>query len=75
MLAHKKQFLRQCKILNYVQGVEIKMAPGKGRGIFATKSLKAGELVIVEKAVAEACPETPSAGSRQRPEKYLIGAR
>ena len=43
--------------MNYLYGVEIKMTPDKGRGVFATASLKKGELLIVENAVAESFPD------------------
>ena len=39
-------------ILNYVNGVEIKMTQNMGRGLFATKPLKRGDLIIVEKSLA-----------------------
>ena len=41
------------KVLNYIYGVQIKMTEEKGRGLFASKDLKEGDLLIVEKAVAE----------------------
>ena len=40
-------------MLNYIQGVEIKKSPGRGRGVFACKDFQKGELIIVEKAIAE----------------------
>ena len=42
------------KILNYIQGVEIKLTKDKGRGVFAAKAFKKGELIVVENAIAEA---------------------
>ena len=42
------------KILNYVEGIEIKMTKDRGRGVFATKFLKKNTLIVVEKAIAEA---------------------
>ena len=52
MIKEKEAFLKSDKILNYIQGVEIKISEGKGRGVFACKDLKRGELIVVEKAVA-----------------------
>jgi hypothetical protein len=52
-------YLEQDKVLNYVYGgsngygLEIKMTDCKGRGVFATEPLKKGQLLIVEKALAE----------------------
>ena len=51
VIADVESFLKQDKILNYLDGVEIKMTPDKGRGVFASKDLKRGELIIVEKAI------------------------
>jgi len=45
--------MKQDKILNYLDGVEVKMTKDKGRGVFASKNLKRGELLIVEKAIAQ----------------------
>ena len=42
------------EVINYVNGVEIKMSMENGRGVFASKDLKRGDLIVVEKAVAEA---------------------
>ena len=39
---------------NYIQGLEIKMTSDHGRGLFATRNLKKGELLIVEKPVINA---------------------
>ena len=41
------------KIINFIQGVEIKMTKDRGRGVFASKPLKKGDLLVVEKAIAE----------------------
>jgi len=35
-----------------MDGVEIKMTPDKGRGVFASKPLNRGDLIAVEKAIA-----------------------
>ena len=40
-------------IRNYIHGVEIKQTKDKGRGVFATKFLKRGTLIVVEKVTAE----------------------
>ena len=44
--------MEQGKVLNHIGDLEIKMTPDRGRGIFATKLLKMGDLVLVESAVA-----------------------
>ena len=38
--------------MNYFDGVEVKMTPKCGRGMFATKNFKKGDVVIAEKAIA-----------------------
>lgn len=38
--------------MNYVNGLQQKMVPAEGRGLFATRDLKKGELLIAEKALA-----------------------
>ena len=39
-------------VLNFIQGVQIKRKEGMGRGVFASRDLKEGELIAVEKAIA-----------------------
>ena len=53
VLKDPKLFLAEGRVLNYIDGVEIKMTKNKGRGAFATKSMEKGDLIIVEKAIAE----------------------
>ena len=53
VIADVDSFMKQDKILNYLDGVEVKMTKDKGRGVFASKNLKRGELLIVEKAIAQ----------------------
>ncbi|KAH6642926.1 hypothetical protein C7974DRAFT_386403, partial [Boeremia exigua] len=49
----------------YMGPIEIKESAGKGRGIFVTKPVKAGELLLCEKAFAQAyVPETGVGNSR-----------
>ena len=48
------EFLEHDKIFNFVNGIEIKMSEGKGRGLFTTKKISKGTLLIVERAVIEA---------------------
>jgi hypothetical protein len=36
----------------FVGLVEVKTSPGRGRGLFTTKAVKAGELLLCEKAFA-----------------------
>lgn len=38
--------------MNFVDGLELKMTPNKGRGLFASRNLKKAELLIAEKAIA-----------------------
>ena len=38
--------------MNYVNGVEIKMTETMGRGVFANKLIKKGEVIIAESAMA-----------------------
>ena len=40
-------------IVNRIEGIEIKMTKDKGRGVFASRDLKKGDLLVVERAVAE----------------------
>ncbi|KAF1350508.1 hypothetical protein EJ07DRAFT_159641 [Lizonia empirigonia] len=43
----------------YIGPVQVKIAPGKGRGLFVTKPIKAGDLILCEKAFSHAyVPET-----------------
>ena len=54
--------IKEDKIKNWIDGLEIKYTLGKGiyylvtqdkgRGLFATKDLKKGDLIIIEKAMA-----------------------
>ena len=37
---------------NYCKSIEIKISPGKGRGIFATADIKKGQDIIVENSLA-----------------------
>jgi len=54
VIKDKKKFSDEERVLNYVyKHIEIKMSPGKGRGLFATKPIKRGQLVIVERAIAQ----------------------
>ena len=53
VLESSESFVKYDKILNYIKGVEIKITKDRGRGLFAAKSLKKGELLIVEKAIAD----------------------
>ena len=44
---------RYDQLHNYANGIEIKMTQdGRGRGVFATKDFKKGDLIIVDKAIA-----------------------
>jgi hypothetical protein len=38
----------------YIGPVQVRIAPGKGRGLFVTKSVKAGDLILCEKAFSHA---------------------
>ena len=50
--------MKEEQILNYISpGLEIKMTVDKekrGRGVFAKKKLKKGELLVVERCIIEA---------------------
>jgi len=47
-------FLKDAKVINFIQGAKIRLTEDRGRGVFASRPLKYGELIVVEKAVAEA---------------------
>jgi hypothetical protein len=38
--------------MEYVGPIEIKVIPGKGRGVFATQKIPKGKIIVVEKAIA-----------------------
>ena len=45
---------RYDEIQNFAADIEIKMTTdGRGRGVFATKDFKKGELIMVDKAIAQ----------------------
>ena len=45
-------FLETGNVINYVGDVFIKMTDnGKGRGVFASKDMAKGDLIIVERAI------------------------
>ena len=48
VLKDYEKFSQKGRILNYVYGIDIKISEGRGRGIFATKDIKSGELIVVE---------------------------
>ena len=39
-------------IINCVHGLEIRMTASMGRGVFASRDIQKGELILVEKAIA-----------------------
>ena len=45
------------KILNYINGLELRQTKSEGRGLFAIKPIKKGSLLIVEKAIAAGIQE------------------
>jgi hypothetical protein len=49
----KDSFLKENKVFNYAVGIEVKMTKDMGRGIFITQPFKRGNLIIIEKAIAE----------------------
>ena len=51
-MAHCPLYEKTGHIANYINGLEIKMTKDKGRGVFATRDLKEGELIIVETPIA-----------------------
>ena len=40
------------EVFNYINGLDIRITKNKGRGVFATKAIMKGELIIVEKPIA-----------------------
>ena len=46
-------FIREGYIVNHVANVEVKITEDLGRGVFAAKDFKKGDLIIVEKALIE----------------------
>ena len=56
VMRNAPSYLKQDKILNYVleSGLVIKQTANMGRGVFAKRDLKRGELIVVEKAIAMA---------------------
>ena len=49
---NSKKFLKDDKILNFISGCEVKLTnDNRGRGVFATRDFKKGELIIVDKAI------------------------
>lgn len=50
----KKSQSPQLDHATYIGPVEIKQASGKGRGLFVTKAVKAGDLLLCEKAFSHA---------------------
>ena len=53
VISDSQKYMLQGNIINFIQGVEIRMTEDRGRGVFATKDLKRGELIVVDKAIAE----------------------
>ena len=49
-----KQYLSENMILNYLGDVEIRMSENKGRGLFASKLIEQGQLILVEKSLISA---------------------
>ena len=54
VIKNAKKYADENRILNYVNGVQIKMTEDRGRGVFATRYLKKGTLIAVETAAVEA---------------------
>ena len=52
MHVHLLYLTQQNSILNYMNNLEIKMTEHKGRGVFVSKNIIKGELLIVERALA-----------------------
>jgi len=44
--------VKHSEILNYISGVQIQMTPDRGRGVFASKDLKRGDLLMIENSLA-----------------------
>jgi len=54
VIKNAQKYNDENRILNYVNGVQIKMTEDRGRGVFATRFLKKGTLIAVETAAVEA---------------------
>ena len=52
VIANSETFLKEDKVLNFTDNLEIKMTQDKGRGIFASEDLRKGDLIVVERAIA-----------------------
>lgn len=52
LFQEERRLEKEPGFVNFVQGLELKMAPGKGRGLFASRNLAKGELLIAEKAIS-----------------------
>ena len=50
--AKSEIYLKEDKILNFTDNLEIKMTKDRGMGIFAREHLWKGDLIVVERAVA-----------------------
>ena len=54
VIKNAKKYHDENRIINYVNGVQIKMTEDRGRGVFATRFLKKGTLIAVETAAVQA---------------------
>lgn len=54
--------------MNFVQGLEVKMTRNMGRGLFATRAIVKGELLIGEKAIAFGKETFPDGGDATKRE-------
>ena len=60
-----------------MQGIEIKMSPNKGRGVFASKDLAADEILIIETPIVhgETHQVINHQDSRERRDMHETGKR
>jgi hypothetical protein len=56
---------RHLDIATFVGPVVVKSSPGRGRGLFTTRPVKAGELLLCEKAFAYCAADEPETSSSQ----------
>ena len=52
VLENSEMYAKSGQIVNFINGLEIKLKEDQNRGVFANRDIKKGELIIVEKAIA-----------------------
>jgi hypothetical protein len=59
-------------LASYLDLVIVKESPGRGRGLFTTKAVKAGELLLCEKAFAHAFSDSTESGAAASSKTSLL---